>query len=435
MRGVSLLSAATFNPDPFIAAIQGVGTLSRLKSEPEWLRSAIVTAPPIGVDRQAGIIRGRILAEKGPFKSLGRGEFDDESLDKIVKLANELPNGLKSRFTHPGLSADGLGKYLGRDRNVRKDGDKVRGDLHLDRTALESAPDGGTPLGKYVMDLAESDPGAFGSSLVLRADQKYRLNEDGTKKQGPDGKELPPLWRPTKLHAIDVVDDGDAVHSGFLSADLPDSAVREASSIIDQQFAGCDRPTIEARATAFLSRYLDLRFGEDDMNAPPADPKPQPTKPPPPPPPPPPQPSGELATWITEQRAALQADLDAAQKAVQERLKAEQQRAAAADEMACLKQAEALNETGKVTPAALGVAPGFVSLGTFLHLLDNSESVTVETLNGKEQPVTLRSAFLKLLPTLRPQTGGERLTQTEGDDRLSQRKRIKEWSDRQNKAK
>jgi hypothetical protein len=432
--------------------VDNVRSLSRLRGETEWLRSGVAASRPVGVDRDKGIIYGRVLAELGPFKSDGRGEFDSESLDKIVELAGRHPNGLKSRFTHPGLSADGLGKFLGRDKNIRRDGDKVRGDLHFDRTALESSPSGGKPLGQYVMDLAESDPDAFGSSLVLRSDKQVRLEADGTAKKTPDGKELPPLWRPTKLHAIDVVDEGDAVHSGFLSADLdglPDHVVREVSAALDHQFTGCDRATIEARGTAFLQRYLDSRFEGDDMAEtetgggtkpapkpptpptqptqpqtprPPAEPKPAPNQPP----------AGELSE-IDRARAALMADIEAERTLAAQRLAAERERARYADELACMEAATAILAKGTITPAALSDAdPGFVPLGTFLHLLDNSQPVVTEKVAGKDRPVTLRAAFLKLLPHLRPQTGGERLQQA-GDERLSQRERIKAWSDRQQK--
>jgi hypothetical protein len=302
--------------------------LSRLQPETDWLRADLrgLTRPP-RVDRERGIIYGRVLAEKGPFKSKGRGEFDDASLDRIVELANQHPAGLKARFTHPALSSDGLGKFLGRDRNVRRDGDRVLGDLHLDKTALGTPPSGGKPLGTYVMDLAASDPAAFGSSLVLKADKEQRLAADGTAAKDDKGDTLPPLWRPTKLHACDVVDDGDAVHNGFLSADLPDAVVRDVAAALDSQFSGCDRPTVEARGQAFLTRYLDLRFGDDDMSTDAAaDPKPQP-KPQPQPtnpqptnpsaptnpdqPAPQPQPAGELESRLAAfeaKQAALEAE-------------------------------------------------------------------------------------------------------------------------------
>ena len=94
------------------------------------------------------------------------------------------------------------------------------------RTALDEPVGGGKPLGAYVMDLAESDPDALSSSLVLQRDEELRLDRRGRPLVDNEGIELPPLWRPTKIHASDIVAVGDAV-DGFLSADsLPDAVVR-----------------------------------------------------------------------------------------------------------------------------------------------------------------------------------------------------------------
>ena len=236
----------------------------------------------IGVDRKEAVIRGYVLALEGPFKSEGRGEFDGESLRTILTLTQAAPNGLKSRFSHPDLSGDGLSKFLGRVRDpwmdtitIRESRSTlktnpvaaVRGDLHFDKTALEEPVGGGKPLGIYVMDLAESDPDAISSSLVLEVDEEFRLDQRGLPARGDDGNPLPPLWRPTAIHASDVVGEGDAV-DGLLSAQLtaeglPDAVVRKAAELMNRQFAGKDRQFIEQRCTAWLARYLDRRFGDD----------------------------------------------------------------------------------------------------------------------------------------------------------------------------
>lgn len=260
--------------------------MANLDSSTNWLRTNAKGAA--AVDRKAGVIRGVILAEEGIFKDR-RGEFDRESIRKAVKLAQEKSAGLKARFAHPNLSDDGLGKFLGRHKNVRsdtvmrehgkdKDGRPLmkeklvaRGDLHLDPTALDEPPGGGKPLGVYVMDLAESDPDALGLSLVLQAEQSFRT--DSKKRPLKDettGEELPPLWMPTALHACDCVDDGDATHS-FLSADLlaglPDALVRQGCEMLDAQFAGKPREFVESHLSAFVNRYLSHRFGEPEEEA------------------------------------------------------------------------------------------------------------------------------------------------------------------------
>lgn len=269
--------------------------------KPNWLRAN--TSGKTGeIDRENGIIYGVILAEEGPFKSEGRGEFDRKAIRSIVKMANDKPGGLKARWTHPGLSSDGLGKFLGRYKGVRSDtvlrdagkdaNDKplmkellvARGDLHFDKTALDQPPEGGNkPLGVYVMDLAESDPDAFGTSLVLQVNEEYRLDKDGRPLKDDKGDDMPPLWIPTVLHANDVVDEGDATNS-FLSADilanLPDAIVRQGCELLDAQFPNQSREVVEARLLAFATRYLNHRFGEpEEVKSLPAEAVPAPTGP------------------------------------------------------------------------------------------------------------------------------------------------------------
>jgi len=242
----------------------------------EWLR-ADTKGAIIGVDREREIISGYIVAQEGPFKSDGRGEFDRDSLKAIVNLMKAAPNGLKSRFTHPDLSNDGLGKFLGRAKRPRLDkisaresyGEQkdneisvVRADLYLNSSA-HKAPAG--DLAEYVMSLAETDPDAMSSSLVLTVDQEFRIDKKGRPATDDQGNELPPLWRPLQLHASDIVDTGDAV-DGLLSMDgLPDEIVRKASAMLDQQFAGEEPQFIRQRLIAYVDRYLARQFPEFDL--------------------------------------------------------------------------------------------------------------------------------------------------------------------------
>lgn len=233
--------------------------LRPLPAVPSQLR--VQARGAIGVDRKAKAILGYVVAQKGHFKKPGRGQFDDASLAEIVRLGNADNKGLRSRWTHPTLSADGLGKHLGRSKHYRVDGDRVRGDLYLSETAFEGNPNGN--LGDYLLDLAEEDPDALSSSLVLDLDQERVLDKKGRPVLGEDGEPLPPIWRPTKLIASDIVDTGDAV-DGLLSVDtLPDSLVRRATEFLNQQFgADVSREVLESRVYAWFDRYLGMRFGE-----------------------------------------------------------------------------------------------------------------------------------------------------------------------------
>lgn len=238
-------------------------------SNVEWLRVP-ARARVIGVDRDAKVIRGYVLAQAGPFKTPGRGEFDSKALKEIVRLGNAERLGLKSRFAHPTLSDDGIGRYLGRVRNlwlgrvvkviggVPTEVEAVRGDLHLDPTAF-STPNG--DLGSYVLALAESDSEALSSSLVMQPDVRLRMDKHGRPIQDESGADLPPLWFPLSLHASDIVDTGDAVDGLLSVAGMPDESVRLASSILDRQFPGASESDIRKKCLAWLDRYLCHRFG------------------------------------------------------------------------------------------------------------------------------------------------------------------------------
>lgn len=245
----------------------------------EKLRAA-VSSKPEGVDRDARVIRGYVLAQEGPFKSAGRGEFDKDGLQGIVKLGNGEAKGLKSRFGHPNMSDDGLGKYLGRARQLRmstaidartgKSVPAVRGDLHFSETASKT-PSG--DLADYVMSLAESDAGAISSSLVIEADQQFRLDDKKRPLLDADGNELPPIWIPKRLHASDIVDTGDAV-DGLLSAALStqqldsllrfDGPARIASYLAGIVTAGQSRAEAEKRLLSFVSRFMTETYGETE---------------------------------------------------------------------------------------------------------------------------------------------------------------------------
>lgn len=262
--------------------------MKTMPAEPQYLRATVV-GRPVKVDREKEILYGYVVAQEGPFKSQGRGEFDELSLRQIVQLGNAARGGLKSRFTHPDMSSDGLGKLLGRAKNFTmsttvnaagKSVRAVRADLHFDPSAHET-PSG--DLSGYVMKLAETDPDAISSSIVVVPEQEFRRKKDGTLETDANGDPLPPLWRPKQLHASDIVDTGDAV-DGLLSApalsaglaggDVPpellrwDNVVRLSGRMLDGLFEGQPRDVVEARCREYLDRYLSRRFGPSLEEAP-----------------------------------------------------------------------------------------------------------------------------------------------------------------------
>jgi hypothetical protein len=206
------------------------------------------------VDRENKVIFGFSVMTIG--ECLGHDCYADETtLKQIVEFGNAPPNGVKTRFTHPGMSSDGMGKFLGRDKNFYIEGNQVFADKHLSPRAFKT-PSG--DLGTYVMDLAESDPDMFGTSVVIKQSVEHQLNADGTRKKDATGKPLLPLLRVKKLFAVDVVDDPAANPGGFFSAasDAPDWAARQATEVMDRLFGDASADVVQARVNDFMNRYL-----------------------------------------------------------------------------------------------------------------------------------------------------------------------------------
>lgn len=163
----------------------------------------------IGVDRDANVIYGVVVAMTGPFQTL-RGQFNGETLRLIEERMRDNTYGTPVHFKHPNpANPDPLGWLVGRALAPRVDRDRVRADVHIAASALNSAVYGTTPPALYLLDLIEeSDGRACGMSLVMKVERK-RVS------QGP------PLWIPTLIDSVDVVDSADATRGGIFG--LPES--------------------------------------------------------------------------------------------------------------------------------------------------------------------------------------------------------------------
>lgn len=203
-----------------------------------------------GVNKETGIIYGFSVLTKGEARGHGL-EIDEVTLDQTVELGAKTGIGIKSRFGHPNMSNSAVGTFLGRAKNFRRDNGVVRADLYFDKTAYKT-PSG--DLAGYVLDLAQSDPAAFGSSIVFDGEPEYRFNEDGTrKKDQATGKDLLPLARITKLWAVDVVDDpaaNNGMFGAFFSETVKPSA--EMTAFLDKFLSS---PEAVEKTIAFLERY------------------------------------------------------------------------------------------------------------------------------------------------------------------------------------
>ena len=141
-----------------------------------WFRADTLRKAPMGtVDRAAGVIHGVGVVTMGEAKGHGV-HLDSEFLDDTVRLGNEKTRqGLKMRFGHPNMCSTALGTLWGRAKHFRRVGDIVYADAFGSNTAKKT-PHG--DLYSYVFDLAESDPDAFGTSIVFTPGNLYRRDQE-----------------------------------------------------------------------------------------------------------------------------------------------------------------------------------------------------------------------------------------------------------------
>lgn len=221
---------------------------------------------PAGGDFGAGLLRRVAILTRG--EALGHemwidGEMLKQTYDAIVAAGDA---GLKARFTHPGLSADGLGRYLGRIKHAELEGDVVYADLHLAETAHET-PDG--DLAAYVLRFAQEDPLAFGMSIVFQRDRssekrfesEHSDEENGFRSPDADNTKHYRHARLAKLHGADVVDEPAANPGGMFhrQADLAHEAealARYALGLSDDAPAATEFDIAPERLRGFLDRFL-----------------------------------------------------------------------------------------------------------------------------------------------------------------------------------
>ena len=215
-----------------------------------------------GGDNGAGILSGVSLIAAG--EALGHDMWiDDVTLSQVAEQAGQGKHGIKSRFTHPSMSADGMGRHLGRIKDVRVEGDRVLGDLHFAKSA-HSTPDGN--LAEYVMELAEEDPAAAGLSIVFEHDaereEAYQASFGDGPFESPDEdnvKNLPHV-RLAKLRAADVVDEPAANPEGMfdrqpLARDV-DDLLSYAAGLSEEKPKSLAFGVDADRASQFLQRWL-----------------------------------------------------------------------------------------------------------------------------------------------------------------------------------
>ena len=238
------------------ARICGCVTRIKLRARPDAPKRE--TKPR--VDRTGhGRINGLSLATKGP--ALGHGfDLDDKSIDQIVGLAG----GSKGRWTHGNLSADGLGKHLGRVDlgSLKRDGDHAVGDFEFSKQAHELFPEGlSVSAAEFLMGAAESEPDTLGMSIVFDG----KLEKSDT----PSGK----VARIKKIPRVDFVGDPGANPLGMFAgtgSELSEGATNQLDEFVAE--LGQDK-VLQFCLTYWGSKGIELMPGTN------TDPAPAPTPP------------------------------------------------------------------------------------------------------------------------------------------------------------
>jgi len=146
------------------------------------------------IDANAGVIRGVSLITEGP--ALGHGVMvDSKTLQQVKNAAEAYEGGLKVKLDHN----SGAGDIVGFIDNLRIDGPKLLGDLHL----LENSPHRA-----YILEIASKIPDTFGLSIAF----------SGPSEIGADKKTI--LQRCSEIYSVDIVSEPAANPTGFFSRKL-----------------------------------------------------------------------------------------------------------------------------------------------------------------------------------------------------------------------
>ena len=169
------------------------------------------------VDTVNHVLSGVAIVSRGTVKHFRNWEADEVTLDQVVELGNQPNKGHRSRWTH---SPESTGRHIGRVRNFRIDGDTVRGDLHIAKSAFNS-PEGN--FGQYLEDLAVEDPEAIGLSMsVDLSDEMFTESPGAT-----------PI-RLAGIKTIDVVGE-PALTDGLFNRNQFGALADRLNSLVDRQ--------------------------------------------------------------------------------------------------------------------------------------------------------------------------------------------------------
>lgn len=225
----------------------------------------------------AGLVTGLAVITRG--EALGHNAWIDTSFIAQVDGAMRANDaGVKSRYTHPDMSGDGLAKGLGRVTWTPSEStDVVRGDLHFWKSSRKT-PEG--DLGAHILERAGEDPSSFGASISFTRDidaeiefmlqhgaikdKHGYLDISGFKSPDPLNVNNYPHVRLAKLRAVDIVDDPAANPDGLFARDEVFQEAEALLSYITGEATGVKPELVMLgvdpdRVGGFLKRFLSTR--------------------------------------------------------------------------------------------------------------------------------------------------------------------------------
>ncbi len=220
----------------------------------DLFRTTAIRSAPVNVDRQSNTLHGIKIINLGDLNpGDARPWFADETtLSQVERFGNQPNKGIKSRFTHPNMSEDGLGKHIGKATTFYQSNGSVYADLKISDAAF-STPFG--DLGSHVLTMASEFPEDFGMSIVPVLDHAAMEAE-----QTEDGRQ--PM-RLLGLKAVDVVDSPAATDSMF-DIHSPAGIPAAATWFFDTHFADLEPDAVLQRVVGFMRRYYE---GRGDFSA------------------------------------------------------------------------------------------------------------------------------------------------------------------------
>ena len=143
------------------------------------------------IDAETGVVRGVSLITVGP--ALGHSvQVDQTTLEQVKSAAEKYEGGLKVKLDHN----SGAGDIVGFINNLRIEGAKLLGDLHL----LDNSPHR-----DYILEIANKIPETFGLSIAFSGPSELANDK------------VTVLQRCTEIYSVDIVSEPAANPTGFFS--------------------------------------------------------------------------------------------------------------------------------------------------------------------------------------------------------------------------